>query len=73
MKTAGLVLVWLIASSVFTSAASPDDEISYLLNVVRTSAVIFVRNDEDHPGRETADHMQKKRNHFKKEIKSAED
>lgn len=73
MKTTVLALGWFIASSVFASAASPDNEISYLLNVVRTSAVVFVRNGEDHTGREAANHMQRKRDHFKKEIKSAED
>ncbi|MBU1695000.1 MAG: DUF5329 domain-containing protein [Verrucomicrobia bacterium] len=73
MKRAVLSLFWCIPIAAFAAAASPDNEISYLLNVVRTSAVTFVRNGEDHTAPEAAAHMQKKRDHFEKEIKSAED
>ena len=47
--------------------------IDYLLEYVRTSEVVFIRNAKEHTSAEAAEHMQKKYDHFRKEIHTPED
>lgn len=72
-KLTGLMLWGLIAISRSVLAATPEEEIQRLLQYVRESNVTFIRNQQEYSSSEAADHMQKKREHFKAEIKSAED
>ena len=48
-------------------------EIDSLLDYVRTSNATFIRNGQEYTPLEAVDHMQKKRQHFAQDIKSAED
>ncbi len=48
-------------------------EINHLLDYVGKAKVTFIRNGQEYTPTEAADHLQKKRQHFAKEIKSAED
>jgi predicted GTPase len=47
--------------------------IAHLLEFVRTSDVIFIRNGKDHSAEDAVKHIQKKYNHYKKKIKTPED
>jgi hypothetical protein len=48
--------------------------IDYLIaKVEKTDDVKFIRNGDEHTGKEAAEHMRRKYNHFKKEIKTSED
>ena len=47
--------------------------VDYLIARVEKSDWKFVRNGDDHSGKEAAEHMRRKYNHFKKEIKTPED
>ena len=50
-----------------------DKVITYLLDYVRKSDVIFIRNGKEHTPQEAANHMAKKMDHFRDEIKTPED
>ncbi len=47
--------------------------IRYLLQYVRNSEVIFIRNNQEHTAHEAEDHMRKKYQHFQEQIKTPED
>ena len=47
--------------------------IGYLLQYVRNSEVIFIRNNQEHTSHEAEDHIRKKYQHFKEKIKTPED
>lgn len=47
--------------------------IQYLLDFVKTSGCIFIRNEIEHTAVEAAAHMQRKYEHFKDKIKTPED
>ena len=47
--------------------------IAHLLEFVRTSDVIFIRNGKEHSAEDAVKHIQKKYNHYKKKIKTPED
>jgi hypothetical protein len=53
--------------------AGLDETIAYLLEFVRTSDVIFIRNGKEHSAEDAVKHIQKKYNHYKKKIKTPED
>ncbi len=48
------------------------ETIQYLLDFVKTSECIFIRNDKEHNAVEAAAHMQRKYEHFKDKIKTPE-
>ena len=50
-----------------------DATITHLLEFVRTSDVIFIRNGKEHSAEDAVKHIQKKYNHYKKKIKTPED
>lgn len=54
-----LFLVFAIAPS-FSSAATTDEEISYLLSVLTTDGCSFVSNDISYSGREFEQHLRSK-------------
>ena len=64
------ILLFCLPSVLLADTAS---EVDYLLDYVRKSNVTFIRNGQEYTPTEAVDHLQKKRQHFAKEIKSAED
>lgn len=68
-----ILLLGVTTISQPSCAATSEEEIQHLLQYVRESSVTFVRNGQEYPPSEAADHMLKKWDHFKAEIKSAED
>jgi hypothetical protein len=54
-------------------ANSTDAEIEHLLQYIRKSHIIFIRNGQEHQPGEAAEHMVTKRDYFKDQIKTAED
>jgi len=74
MKYWMLALIWigalgLVAGEVETNKAKIDS----LLMAVEKSDAKFVRNGDEHTGKEAAEHMRRKYDHFKKEIKTPDD
>ena len=49
------------------------ETIQYLLDFVKTSECIFIRNNKEHTAAEAAAHMQRKYEHFNDKIKTPED
>src|SRR3954471_366232 len=48
--------------------------VDYLIaQVEKAEDLKFIRNGDEHTGKEAAEHMRRKYNHFKKEIKTPED
>ena len=47
--------------------------VRYLMNYVSSSGLTFIRNGDPHTASEAAEHMGKKYEHFKSEIKTPED
>jgi len=69
---AAVALVALLTVS--PARADPfDDEIAHLIDFVRHSPCIFIRNGSEYAGGEAADHIRAKYDHFKDEIKTVED
>ena len=71
-----LSLLLLGAASLATAATanlSEQEKISYLLNVIGTSKVIFVRNGVEYPGTEAKLHLQRKLEASGNSIKTADD
>jgi len=50
-----------------------DATIAHLLEFVRTSDVVFIRNGKEHSPQDAAEHIEKKYNHYRKKIKTPED
>ena len=49
------------------------ETIQYLLDFVKTSECIFIRNNKEHTAVEAAAHMQRKYEHYNDKIKTPED
>jgi hypothetical protein len=47
--------------------------VDHLISTVETSKCTFIRNGSDHTPKEAAEHMRKKYNYYKKEIRTPED
>jgi len=70
----------LFATAIFLSAnvkakslqQAQQLQIEQLLNFVKTSECLFIRNGDEHSGKDAAKHMQRKFDHYKKKIDSAE-
>jgi len=50
-----------------------EQAIQHLLSRIAGSSLIFIRNNETHPAQDAAEHINNKYQHFKDEIKTAED
>jgi hypothetical protein len=55
------------------AAESLDESIKFLLDYVAKSDATFIRNGQKHTPQEAANHIKAKYEHFKSEIKTAED
>lgn len=65
-----LLLISLLTVSVFADTTA---EINYLLNYVKTTECTYIRNGTEHTGKEASKHIKAKYDHYKDEIKTAED
>ncbi len=78
-KLARLILIYLLVAGPHVLADQAGgtrdlaDTIQYLLDFVKNSECRFFRNDKAHTAAEAANHMQRKYEHFKDEIKTPED
>jgi hypothetical protein len=70
-----LALMWEPVVSVDPAAGAKhlSEIIQYLLDFVKTSECIFIRNNKEHTAAEAAAHMQRKYEHFNDKIKTPED
>jgi len=71
-----LSLTVLLCSSLLVLAeesATLEKTINHLLTTVENSKCTFIRNGSEHSPKEAADHMRKKFNYYKKEIKTPSD
>ena len=64
------ILLFCLPSLLLADTAA---EIDHLLDFVGKAKVTFIRNGREYTQTEAVDHLQKKRQHFVNEIKSAED
>ena len=78
-KIIGFSLIFALigGSALSADPAAGTDQLSetihYLLAFVKESECRFFRNDKEHSAGEAAAHMQRKYEHFKNEIKTAEE
>lgn len=72
MKTAFLSALLYLALSTALPAASTSDEIEHLLDFVASSGCIFKRNGSEYESQEARAHIQRKYDHLKDRIDSAE-
>jgi hypothetical protein len=73
MRLAVAALLIFVQLTTTASADSAPVEIAYLLRFIRESPCTFIRNGSDYDGAAAADHVEAKYEHFKAEIKTAED
>jgi hypothetical protein len=71
MKT--FLALLALCVSVIAADESLSKTIDSLLKSVETSDCKFVRNGDEHTGKEAAEHMRRKYDHFKKQIKTTDD
>lgn len=70
MKMSMLVALLVLPALLWADSTA---EIDHLIAFVRESKAVFIRNGQESTPVAAADHLQKKREHFRKEIKTAED
>jgi hypothetical protein len=71
---AAVVFFLLVPADGQGGQADPVDQtIQYLIARVARSDLTFIRNSEHHTGQQASEHMQKKYEHFRSEIKTPED
>jgi len=66
-------LLLLISILVIPAIANTTAEIDHLLNYVKKTSCSYIRNGSEHSGVDAAEHIKKKYDYFKDEIRSAED
>jgi hypothetical protein len=77
-RITGLFKAFVVAALVFcapppTLAASPEAEIDHLLTFIAGSPCTFIRNSVAYDGAQAADHIKDKYEHYREDIRSAED
>src|SRR2546423_1857503 len=74
MRALFILLTMVFALNLCAAETEPlSKTVDYLIGQVEKSNLKFVRNGDEHTGKEAAEHMRRKYNHFKKEIKTPED
>lgn len=75
MRALLILLTTLLTLNLCAAETEPlAKTVDYLIaQVEKAEGVKFMRNDDEHTGKEAAEHMRRKYNHFKKEIKTPED
>ena len=75
-RVAVLLTAWLLVMPAAVHSTQNDDTdqaIRHLVNYVSGSGLVFVRNSSTYTSGEAAEHMNKKYQHFKADIRTAED
>lgn len=77
MKLHFLIPAIIFTAVIISTPSTADDElndtIQYLLNFVKNSGCTLIRNGKNHTPQEAVEHIKRKYNHFKDEIKTPED
>ena len=74
LQIAAVIFLGVAIAHADTNGANDTQQtIRYLLDYVAQSDATFIRNGEDHTGKEAAEHFQAKYDHFKKDIRTPED
>ena len=75
MRALFILLTTLFTLNLCAAEAEPlAKTVDYLIaQVEKANDVKFLRNGDEHTAKEAAEHMRRKYNHFKKEIKTPED
>jgi hypothetical protein len=68
-----LLGISLLFQAAGAAAADPDAEIEFLIDSVRKSTCVFIRNGAEYDGSTAADHVRQKYDYYKSDIRSAED
>lgn len=73
--TAVVTVFFFLSTSAGNAAQTEpaDETIQYLLDYVARSELTFIRNSGQHTAQEASEHMQKKYEHFRDEIKTPEE
>jgi hypothetical protein len=70
---AGIMAAVVVLTRVAAGAEDLEATVAHLLDRVKTSDAVFIRNGKEHSARDAAAHMRKKYEHFKKDIKTPKD
>jgi hypothetical protein len=77
MKLSALIPAFILSITLNISDVNGSEDvdkvIKYLLDYVRKSDVIFIRNGKEHNPQAAAEHMERKLEHFRDEIETPED
>ena len=68
-----LIVYFFLLSSASVFSENSENEIRHLLDYVKDSEAQFIRNGKIYNSEKAAEHLLKKKEHFKKNIHSAED
>lgn len=71
-----IVSVFISAFSVFTYASNTNNlekDIDWLIEQVRISGYVFIRNGDEHSSEEAAQHIRKKYEYYKDKIRTVQD
>ncbi len=71
--TISLVAFLIVGIRCAVIAEDLEAVIRYLLQYVQNSEVVFIRNNREYSAHEAEDHIRKKYQHFKEQIKTPED
>jgi hypothetical protein len=73
MKNLSAALVLLAVAFPAGALAGTEEEISHLLRHIEKSDCLFVRNGKEHGSREALEHIQRKYDHVRNRVETAED
>ena len=73
MKLRFILLFSLLFSLSLSAQDKIDDEINHLLDYVKTTKCIYIRNGDRHNGPDAMNHIKRKYDYFEDDIHSAED
>ena len=72
MKYFLLVILVISSTALADDVTKTDAEIKFIMNHVKNSSFIFIRNGKEHSAKDAYKHMMKKYKYFKDKINSAE-
>lgn len=73
MRTLQIVLLLMSSTAFADVAPNKRHEVQHLLDFVKNSDCVMNRNGSEHKTSEAVNHIQRKYNHFRREIHSTED
>jgi Family of unknown function (DUF5329) len=72
IKNSTIIMI-LSLSSLLNAESLMKNEIKHLLAYVKNTECVYIRNADNHNGKEAAKHINRKYEHFEDDINSAED